>query len=63
MVTMRSAGNANISDMAAQLDHADSGGLLRAFMRTYLFRRTGGDVRRVQLWNQRETVSWRHPMA
>ena len=26
MVTMRSAGNANISDMAALLDHADSDG-------------------------------------
>ena len=29
MVTMRSAGKANISDMAALLDHADSDGLLR----------------------------------
>ena len=42
---MQSAGdvnNANISDMAALLDHADSDGLLRAFRRTYVFRRAGG---------------------
>ena len=63
LVTMRSAGDANISDMAALLDHADSDGLPRAFRRTYVFRRAGGDVRRVQLWNQRETASRRHPMA
>ena len=44
MVTMRCAGNANISDMAAPFDHADSDGLLRAFRRTYVFRRAGGDV-------------------
>ena len=56
MVTMRSAGNANISDMAALLDHADSDGLLRAFRRTYVFRRPGGAARPVQLWNQRETA-------
>ena len=46
---MQSAGdvnNANISDMAALLDHADSDGLLRAFRRTYVLRRAGGDVRR-----------------
>ena len=29
MVTVRSAGDANISDVAALLDHADSDGLLR----------------------------------
>ena len=29
MVTMRSAGKANVSDMAGRLDHADSEGLLR----------------------------------
>ena len=63
---MQSAGdvnNANISDMAALLDHADSGGVLRAFRGTFVFRRAGGDVRRVQLWNHRETASRRHPMA
>ena len=89
MVTMRSAGKANISDMSALLDHADSDGMLRnsgagdsqtmhntwvstwlgeqlvvtAFRRTHVFRRAGGDARRVQLWNHRETASWRHPMA
>ena len=74
MVTMRSAGKANISDMAALLDHADSDGLLqdsgsgdsqtiRTFRRTYVFRRGGGDVRRVQLWNHREIASRRHLMA
>ena len=47
MVTMRSAGNANIFDMAAPLDHADSDGLQRAFRRTHIFRKAGGDVRRV----------------
>ena len=60
---MRSAGdvnNANISDMAALLDHAHSDGLLRAFKRTYVFRRAGGDVCRVQLWNHRDTASRRH---
>ena len=44
MVTMRSAGNANISGMAALLDHADSDGLLRAFRKTHVFRRAGGDA-------------------
>ena len=63
---MQSAGdvnNANTSDMAALLDHADSDGLLRAFRKTHVFRRAGGDARRVQLWNHRETASRRHPMA
>ena len=55
--------NANISDMTALLDHADSDGLLRVFMRTYVFRKAGGDVRRVPLWNHRETASRRHPIA
>ena len=55
--------NANISDMAALLDHADSDGFLHAFRRAYVFRRAGGDVRRVQIWNQRETASRRHPLA
>ena len=66
MDTMQSAGdvnNANMSDMAAVLDHADSDGLPRAFRRTYVSRRAGGDVLRVQLWNHRETASWRHPVA
>ena len=57
MVTMRFAGKANISDMSALLDHADSGGSLRDSLAgssqtmhnnglLCAFRRAGGDVRR-----------------
>ena len=64
--TMQSVGDvnsANISDMAALLDHVDRDGLLRALRRTYVFWRAGRDVCRVQLWNHCETASRRHPMA
>ena len=40
MVTVRSAGNANISDMAALLDHVDSDGLLRAFQENTRFQKS-----------------------
>ena len=59
-VCWRRAGKANVSDMAAQLDHADSDGLLRdrpctamllcAFRSTHVLRRAEGDVRRVHIW-------------
>ena len=34
-----------------------------AFRRTYVFRRARRDACRMQLWNQRETASRRHPMT
>ena len=55
--------NANISDMAALLDHADSDGLLRAFRKNRRIQKSRRRCTSSAARSQRETASRRHPMA